>query len=73
MRLNQWPVAEHAFVRVLIINPGDHMTRFLLSQVYEYENKLEEAFRECSYVVGPLNANPAVQQMHQRLRTLLRK
>jgi serine/threonine protein kinase len=73
MRLNQWPVAEHAFVRVLIVNPGDHTTRFLLSQVYEYQNKLEEAYRECSYVVGPLKANPAVQQMHQRLRTLLRK
>jgi tetratricopeptide (TPR) repeat protein len=73
MRLKQWPIAENAFVRVLILNPGDHNTRFLLSQVYEYENKLEEAFRECSYVLAPLKANPAVQQMYQRLRQVLKK
>lgn len=70
-RMNQWPVAEHAFVQVLIINPADHQTRFLLSEVYEQENKLEEAFRECSYVVGPLSANPAVQQLFERLRRRL--
>lgn len=71
-RLKQFPVAEHAFVQVLILNPGDHETRFLLSQVYEQENKWEEAFRECKYVVGgPLGVNPAVQQMYQRLRTRL--
>jgi hypothetical protein len=32
---------------------------------------LEEAFRECGYVVGPLSNNPAVQQMYQRLRSRL--
>jgi hypothetical protein len=58
-------------VQVLYINPADHQTRFLLSQVYESENKLEEAFRQCSYVVQPLGTNPAVQQMFQRLRTSL--
>ncbi|MBE3559625.1 MAG: protein kinase [Ktedonobacteraceae bacterium] len=71
MRLNQLPIAEQAFVQVLFSNPGDHQTRFLLSQVYERENKLEDAFRECGYVVGHLSANPAVQQMYQRLRTRL--
>jgi len=71
MRLNQFTIAEHAFVQVLYINPADHQTRFLLSQVYERENKLEEAFRQCSYVVQPLGTNPAVQQMFQRLRTSL--
>lgn len=73
LRMAQYPVAEHAFVQVLIINPADHQTRFLLSQVYEHENKLEEAYRECSYVVGPLGNNPAVQQMFQRLRARLRR
>ncbi len=53
MRLKQFPLVEHAFVQILFIHPGDHQTRFLLSQVYEQENKLEEAFRECSYVTGP--------------------
>src|SRR6266536_1762228 len=71
MRLNQFTIAEHAFVQVLYINPADHQTRFLLSQVYERENKLEEAFRQCRYVVQPLGTNPAVQQMFQRLRTSL--
>ncbi|MBV9232381.1 MAG: protein kinase [Chloroflexi bacterium] len=71
MRLNQFPIAEQAFVQVLFINPADHQTRFLLSQVYEHENKLAEAFRECDYVIGPLNTNPAVRQMHQRLRSRL--
>jgi serine/threonine protein kinase len=72
LRLNQFPVAEQAFVQVLFINPGDHQTRFLLSQVYENEGKFEEALRECTYVLqGPLSANPAVQQMHQRLRARL--
>ena len=71
MRMNQLTIAEHAFVQVLYINPADHQTRFLLSQVYERENKLEEAFRQCSYVIQPLGANPAVQQMMQRLRTNL--
>jgi serine/threonine protein kinase len=72
LRLNQLPVAEQAFVQVLFINPGDHQTRFLLSQVYENQAKLEEALRECSYVIqGPLSTNPAVQQMYQRLRAHL--
>ncbi|MBO0790816.1 MAG: tetratricopeptide repeat protein, partial [Ktedonobacteraceae bacterium] len=72
LRLGQLPVAEQAFIQVLYINAGDHQTRFLLSQVYERENKLEEAFRECGYVLNsPMAANPAVQQMHQRLRMRL--
>jgi serine/threonine protein kinase len=71
MRLQRLPLAEQALVQSLFINPGDHQARFLLSQVYEQENKLEEAFRECGYVVGPLSNNPAVQQMYQRLRSRL--
>jgi serine/threonine protein kinase len=71
MRMQRLPVAEQALVQSLFINPGDHQARFLLSQVYEQENKLEEAFRECGYVVGPLSNNPAVQQMYQRLKTRL--
>jgi serine/threonine protein kinase len=71
LRMNRFPLAEQAFVQVLFINPGDHQARFLLSQVYEHEQKLEEAFRECGYVVGPLRTNPAVQQMYQRLRKRL--
>jgi serine/threonine protein kinase len=71
MRMNQLPIAEHAYVQALIMNRADHQTRFQLSQVYERENKLEDAFRECSYVIGPLGSNPAVQQMYQRLRTRL--
>ena len=70
-RMQRFPLAEQALVQSLFINPGDHQTRFLLSQVYEQENKLEEAFRECGYVVGPLSNNPAVQQMYQRLRSRL--
>jgi serine/threonine protein kinase len=71
MRMNQHAAAEQAFVQALIINPADHQTRFLLSQVYEMENKLDDAFRECSYVITPLGNNPAVQQMYQRLRARL--
>ena len=71
MRLNQLAIAERAFVQVLFINPADYQTRFLLSQVYERENKLEEAYRQCSYVIQPLRANPAVKQMFDRLRTNL--
>jgi serine/threonine protein kinase len=74
MRLGQFAVAEHAFVQVLMINPGDHHTRFLLSQAYENQGKLEDAFRECGYVTGPLGAStPAVLVMYQRLRTRLRR
>lgn len=71
LRLNQLSLAEHAFVQVLIINPADHQTRFLLSQVYERENKLEDALRECSYILQPMGTNPAVQQMYNRLRASL--
>lgn len=71
MRMNRFPIAEHAFVQALVISPAEHQARFLLSQVYEMENKFEDAFRECSYVVAPLANNPAVQQMYQRLRTRL--
>ncbi|HKF35760.1 MAG TPA: serine/threonine-protein kinase [Ktedonobacteraceae bacterium] len=67
-RLNQLLVAERAFVQVLTINPADHTTRFLLSQVYEREGKLEDARRECTYVVGAVPGNQAAQAMLQRLR-----
>lgn len=66
-RLNQLLVAERAFVQVLVINPADHATRFLLSQVYEREGKLEDARRECTYVVGAVPGNRAAQAMLQRL------
>ena len=71
LRLNKLMIAERAFVQVLFINPADHQTRFLLCQVYERENKLEEAYRQCSYVIQPLGANPAVKQTFERLRTIL--
>ncbi len=66
---NQFPVAENAFVQVLILNPSDHRTRYSLAQVYEQEGKLDEALRECGYVVGPLgSSDPTVVQMYNRLR-----
>ncbi len=72
MRLNQFQTAEQAFVQVLMTNAADNQARFLLSQAYEKQNKLEDAFRECSYVVGPLGqSNPAVPQLYQRLRVQL--
>ncbi len=72
LRLNQSQIAEQAFVQVLMINASDYQARFLLSQAYEKQNKLEDAFRECSYVVGPLGrSNPAATQMYQRLRVQL--
>lgn len=72
MRLNQFQTAEQAFVQVLMVNAADYQARFLLSQAYEKQNKLEDAFRECSYVVGPLGqSNPAVPQLYQRLRAQL--
>jgi serine/threonine protein kinase len=71
-RLNQLPVAEHAFVQVLFQNPADHQTRFLLCQVYEQEGKLEDAFRECGYVMaGPMANNGSVQQVYKRLKDRL--
>src|SRR5260221_316366 len=70
-RLNQLLVAERAFVQMLIINPADHTTRFLLSQVYEREGKLEDALRECRYVVGAVPGNQAALAMLQRLSSQL--
>jgi serine/threonine protein kinase len=71
-RLNQLPVAENAFVQVLFQNPADHQTRFLLCQVYEQEGKLEDAFRECGYVMaGPMANNGSVQQVYKRLKDRL--
>nr|BBH94675.1 hypothetical protein KTA_28740 [Thermogemmatispora argillosa] len=70
-RLNQLPLAERSFVQVLIINPADHQTRFLLSQVYERENKFSDALRECRYVVGAMPTNQAAQAMLQRLQARL--
>ena len=72
MRQKQFQTAEQAFVQVLMSNAADYQARFLLSQVYEKQNKLEDAFRECSYVIGPLGqSNPAVPQLYQRLRAQL--
>jgi serine/threonine protein kinase len=71
MRLNQLPIAERAFVLVLTINPADHATRFLLAQVYERQNKFEDAWRECNFVVNATPANGAAQAMLQRLRGVL--
>lgn len=70
-RLNQLLLAERAFVQVLTINAADHTTRFLLSQVYEREGKLEDARRECTYVVGAVPGNQAAQVMLRRLRSQL--
>jgi serine/threonine protein kinase len=70
-KLNQLLLAERAFVQVLIINPADHTTRFLLSEVYEREGKLEDARRECTYVVDAMPGNQAAQAMLQRLRNQL--
>lgn len=67
-RMRQLPVAERAFVQVLTANPGDHATRFLLSQVYEQEGKLADALRECNFVVQATPSNQAAQVMMQRLR-----
>jgi tetratricopeptide (TPR) repeat protein len=67
-RLRQFPLAERSFVQVLTINPADHATRFLLSQVYEMEGKLADAQRECGYVVQATPNNQAAQVMLQRLR-----
>jgi serine/threonine protein kinase len=70
-RLNQLLLAERAYVEVLKIDPAEHSTRFLLSQVYEREGKLESARRECGYVVAATPGNQAAQAMLQRLRSQL--
>jgi serine/threonine protein kinase len=71
-RANQLPLAEKHLVQVLFQNPADHQTRFLLAQVYEREGKLQEALRECTYVVGPLGpTDPMVHQVYHRLRQRL--
>jgi len=67
-RMNQFPIAERAFVTVLTLNPADHQTRFLLSQVYENEGRLNEAERECAYVIPMI---PAAQQVLLRIRSRL--
>lgn len=72
-RLNNFPLAEQAFVQVLRINPADHTTRFLLAQVYERENKLEDAWRECNFVVNAQPGNMQAQEMLRRLRMILRR
>jgi serine/threonine protein kinase len=70
-QLGQLPIAERAFVQVLTINPADHATRFTLAQVYEREGKLEDAWRECNFVVNTTPANGQAQAMLQRLRGVL--
>ena len=72
LRSNQLSIAEHAFVQVLILNAADHQARFLLSQVYEREHKLEEAFTQCTFVMnGPMGSSPAVRQMYTGLKNRL--
>lgn len=72
LRINQLAIAEHAFVQVLILNAADHQARFLLSQVYERENKLDEAFTQCTFVInGPMGSSPAVRQMYTGLKNRL--
>ncbi|HET8845287.1 MAG TPA: serine/threonine-protein kinase [Ktedonobacteraceae bacterium] len=71
LRLGQLPVAERAFVLVLTINPADHATRFLLAQVYDMEHKLEDAWRECNFVVNATPSHGQAQMMLQRLRAAL--
>ena len=71
LRFNQLPIAERAFIQALTVNPADNNTRFLLAQVYERENRLEDAWRECNFVVNATPANGAAQAMMQRLRSVL--
>lgn len=71
LRLGQLPVAERAFVLVLTISPADHAVRFVLAQVYEREGKMEDAWRECNFVVNATPSNGQAQMMLQRLRALL--
>jgi serine/threonine protein kinase len=70
-RMNRLVLADRAFVQVLILNPRDHHTRFLLSQVYEREGKLEEALRQCNFVLAAIPTHVEAQAMSQRLRTQL--
>ena len=71
-RTNQPAIAEQAFTQVLALNAADHQARYLLSQVYERVGKLEDAWRECNYIMnGPLRSNPGVQQQYFRLKQLL--
>lgn len=71
-RVQQFAIAERAFVQVLVLNTADYQARHLLSQIYEREGKLEDAWRECNYVInGPLRNNPGVQQQYFRLKQLL--
>jgi len=72
-RLNNFPLAEQAYVQVLRINPADHATRFLLAQIYERENKLEDAWRECNFVINAQPGNMQAQEMLRRLRMILRR
>ena len=78
MRLNQFPLAERAFVQVLTINPADYLSRSLLAQAYENQRKLEDAWRECNFVLTStpphLRTQPwflQTQVMLQRLRSVL--
>lgn len=71
LRLGNLTLSERAFVQVLILNAADTRTRFLLSQVYEREKKLDAAFTQCSYVLESEPNNTAAQAMLQRLRVLL--
>jgi serine/threonine protein kinase/predicted TPR repeat methyltransferase len=66
--LRRYNLAEEAFVQLLFLNPSDYATRFQLSQVYENENRLDDALRECEHVLRSPGVTPAVQQMRQRLR-----
>ncbi len=71
LRLNRLQVAELAFVRALTINPAESMCRFVLAQVYEREGKLEEALRQCQYVVNSVPTPLGAPDMLRRLHSIL--
>ncbi len=73
MRLGQFHLAERAFVQVLTINPADHQTRFLLSQVYEREQKWQEAHKQCTYVIQAEPNNTQARAMQARLQAYLKR
>jgi acyl carrier protein len=66
-RMKQLAVTEKALIQTLKINPGDHPVRFLLSQVYEMEGRLEDAKRECGYVKDII---PEAASMYLHLKQL---
>jgi len=60
-RMNQFAIAERAFIQVATANQADNQIHFLLGQVYESENKLDDALREYLEAARLAPQNPAVQ------------